>query len=235
MSSRTVVIVQSNYLPWKGYFDLISRADVCVLYDEVQYTRRDWRNRNRIKTAQGLQWLTIPVKVRSRYLQRIRETEVADPDWAQRHWASLKHAYGRAPFFADQTRWLRPLYERSAEQPRLSEINRDFLRALCDQLGIDTPLRWSWEFEGGEGERSARLLSICQALGATRYLSGPAARGYLDEALFRRSGVEVAWMDYSGYPEYPQLHGDFVHEVSLVDLLFCTGPEARRFVVGNPG
>lgn len=233
---KTAVIIQSNYIPWKGYFEMLFRADVCILYDEVQYTKNDWRNRNRIKTAQGVQWLTIPVRVAS-LSQRICETEVSDPGWGERHWKTLKQSYGRARHFEACAEWLRPLYlEPPSRAPRLlSEINRRFLGAVCQQLSIRTPLRWSWELPGNEGERTARLVTLCQAVGATRYLSGPSAKSYLDEALFARAGLELAWMDYEGYPTYRQLYGDFVHEVSILDLLFNEGTASRGFVVREQG
>lgn len=223
---KTVAIVQSNYIPWKGYFDLIRASDEFVLYDDMQFTRRDWRNRNRIKTANGLIWLTIPVQVKGRFTQRICDTLVSDPDWPAEHWRSLELAYRRAPHFASVADWLGPLYQ-GAKQPDLSSVNRHFLRAICDRLGIDTPLTSSLDY-AGSGERSERLATICEQAGASVYLSGPAARDYLDEAPFAARGISVRWFDYSGYPEYPQLWGPFEHGVSVLDLLFNAGNDAPR-------
>lgn len=225
---KTIAIVQSNYVPWKGYFDLIRSVDEFVLYDDMQFTRRDWRNRNRIKTPSGLQWLTIPVQVKGRYHQTIRETRISDPDWPAGHWRSLALAYGRAPFFADTAAWLEPLY-RGAVQQGLSAINRHFLAAICARLGIATPLVDCTAYRL-EGERSARLASICAQAGASTYVSGPAARDYLDEGAFAAHGIAVRWFDYSGYPEYPQLWGAFEHGVSILDLLFNTGPAAPDYL-----
>lgn len=223
-----VALVQSNYIPWKGYFDLIASADVFVLYDDVQYTRRDWRNRNRIKTAQGVQWLTVPVQVSGRYRQRICDVMVSDPGWAERHWRTLVHQYAKAAGFSDLGPALEALY-RSATSPRLSEINHHFLTGICEILGIATPLRWSSEF-GLSGDRCERVVGLCRQLGAATYVSGPAARAYLDEAAFREAGLALEWADYSGYPEYRQLHPPFEHQVSIVDLLLNEGREARRFL-----
>jgi len=227
---KTVAIVQSSYIPWKGYFDLIRRADEFILLDDVQYTRRDWRNRNRIKTANGLRWLTIPVEVKGRYHQAIRDTVVSDPDWASRHWRQLRQSYRDAPYFDDYAARLEPLYLECRET-HLSRVNRRFLDAICGWLGIGTPIRWSMDYEVVEG-RSERLLSLCRQAGATRYLSGPSARDYLDVDRFAADGIEVAWMDYSHYPEYPQLHGPFEHGVSILDLLFMLGHGAPAAMGG---
>jgi hypothetical protein len=225
---KTVAIVQSNYIPWKGYFDLIGAVDEFVLYDDMQFTRRDWRNRNLIKTPSGLQWLTIPVQVKGRYHQSIRETLVSDPDWAAQHWRSLALTYARAPYFAQVAEWLEPLYH-AATQPSLTAINTHFVTALCAQLGITTAITDCARYDL-DGEKSARLASICAQAGADVYISGPAARDYLDESVFAARGISVRWFDYSGYPPYPQLWGAFEHGVTLLDLLFNTGPEASRYM-----
>jgi hypothetical protein len=225
---KRVAIVQSNYVPWKGYFDLIAAVDEFILLDDAQYTRRDWRNRNKIKTSRGLKWLTVPVEVKGRYTQRIDETMIADPDWPRAHWQMLAHTYRSAPGFEQLAPRLEPLYL-ECEAERLSDVNRRFLVELCELLGIDTKLSWSTDYEPS-GAKSERLVGLCAAAGADEYLSGPAARDYLDEGMFREAGVEVAWFDYSGYPEYPQLHGPFEHGVSVLDLLLNTGSDARDYI-----
>jgi hypothetical protein len=225
---RRVAISQSNYIPWKGYFDTIASVDTFVLYDDVQYTRRDWRNRNRIKTAQGPAWLTIPVAVTGRYLQRINEVTVADPAWADTHWRTIVHQYSGAAAAADFMDDLAALY-RNSPRTRLSEINEYHLSGICAMLGIRTPLRQSSEFRLA-GDRSERLLNICRELGATVYVSAPAARDYLDVELFASAGVAVEWVDYAGYREHRQLHPPFDHHVSIVDLLLNEGRQAPRFM-----
>lgn len=224
-----VAIVQSNYIPWKGYFDLIASVDVFVLYDDAQYTRRDWRNRNRIKTAQGARWLTVPVQVTGKYLQPVREVVVSDPAWAETHWRTLVTHYSKAAGFAQVAPALDALYRDVTNKPRLSDINHHLLAGICTLLGIATPLRWSSELELS-GDRSERLLNMCRQLGASTYVSGPMARDYLDERLFQEAGIAVEWADYSGYHEYRQLHPPFDHHVSIVDLLFNEGSEARQFL-----
>ena len=229
-----VAIVQSNYIPWKGYFDLIAAVDQFILYDEMQFTRRDWRNRNLIKTPQGTQWLTVPVKVKGKYTQTIRETEIQDPSWAEAHWKTLCANYARAPHFREVSAVLEPLYREHYDN--ISDLNRRFIETICDYLGIGTTIFNSWDYSLTEG-KSERLADLCRQAGATTYISGPAAREYLDETVFADLGIAVEWFDYGGYPTYPQLWGEFVHGVSIVDLLFNSGanaPEAMKYVQRKP-
>ncbi|MEM7286885.1 MAG: WbqC family protein [Actinomycetota bacterium] len=220
-----VFITQSNYIPWRGYFHAIDRADVLVLYDHAQYTKRDWRNRNRIKTATGTRWLTIPVKVKNLSEQAIEDTRVVDGTWARGHLESIRQAYRAAPHYRDVLPVLEETYALAAGHTHLSAINAEFLDGLCRWLAIDTPMRWSREFDLRAG-RTERLLGICLDLGATTYLSGPAARNYLDISVFERAGVEVEFLDYS-YEPYPQLHGAFEPSVSIVDTMMQLGPGTR--------
>ena len=220
---KRIAILQSNYLPWKGYFDLMASVDEFVLYDDMQYTRRDWRNRNRIKTAAGLLWLSVPVMVKGRFEQTIRDTRIDGTDWVQRHWRALECSYRRAPAFDATAAWLEPLYR--CRWTHLSELNRALIEAVGARLGIATRLSNSWDYALAE-DRSERLAAICEQAGAQIYVSGPAARAYLDEAVFRRRGIAVEWFDYGPYREYPQLWGAFEHQVSIVDLLFNVGADA---------
>ena len=215
-------------MPWKGYFDAINAVDEFILLDEVQYTRRDWRNRNRIKGPDGLRWLTIPVEVKGRYHQRVDETMIAEPDWGPKHWDVLRQAYGRAPNFDAVEQRIAPLYvDRRFE--RLSDANRAFLEVIADWLGIATRISWSTDYET-TGTRGERILELCRAAGASDYVSGPAAESYLDEAVFEAAGIRVLWMDYTGYPEYPQPAAPFEHGVTILDLLFATGDEAPAYM-----
>ena len=227
-TEKSVAIVQSSYIPWKGYFDLINSVDEFILFDDRQFTKRDWRSRNRIKTAQGVAWLSIPVASKGKYTQRIDETEIADPKWTQRHWATIEHGYRHAPHFDAYGDLLRTLYLDCADV-LLSRINRRFLEAVCDVLGIRTRLTWSSAYIA-EGAKTERLVQLCKAAGATRYLSGPTARAYLDEALFAEAHIELQYMDYSNYPPYDQLYPPFEHHVSIVDLLVHTGSSARNYL-----
>jgi hypothetical protein len=227
---KRVGIVQSCYIPWKGYFDLINSVDEFVLYDDRQFTRRDWRNRNRVKTRNGTIWLTVPVHVKGRYHQRIDETVVAESGWARAHWRTMTHTYTAAPYFDAYRERFAALYEDIGEEQRLSAINRRLLEEVCDVLGIGTKLSWSTDYDAS-GTRTERLIDLCRLCGADEYLSGPTARAYLDENAFRAAGIEVTYMNYDGYPTYPQLYPPFEHTVSALDLLFQTGPEAPRYMM----
>ncbi len=225
---KTIAITQSNYIPWKGYFDVIHSVDELVLYDDVQFTKGDWRNRNRIKTQGGLKWLTVPVEVKGKYTQKIMDTRISDPRWARKHWEAIRHSYSKAEFFKDYRELFEELYLTCNEE-FLSRVNLRFLEAVNQVLDIKTAIRWSSDFKLPEG-KNERLISICREAGATKYISGPAAKEYLDESVFRQEGIEVEWMDYSNYPEYRQLFPPFEHGVSVLDLLFNEGSDAKTFM-----
>ena len=227
-AGKRVAMVQSCYIPWKGYFDLINSVDHFLLYDDAEYSKNSWRNRNRIKTANGLQWLTIPVAYSGRSRQRIDAVQVSDPGWRDRHWKSLSQSYAKARFFDDYAGGLEQLYLGGTEK-RLSAINRTFVEHVCDLLGIQTKISWTSDLDV-DGTSTERVVGLCRAVGADVYLSGPTARDYLEVDQFDRAGIEVAWMDYSGYPEYPQPHPPFEHAVTVLDLLLSTGPEARDYM-----
>lgn len=225
---KKVAIVQSNYIPWKGYFDMINMVDEFVLFDEVQYTKRDWRNRNIIKTPEGLIWLTIPVEVKGKYLQKISETKIADNTWQKKHWNSIKTNYSKSEYFHLYAEVFEELYLNCGEE-YLSRINDIFLSKICNLLDISTNIKFSSDvFE--QGERNEQLINICRKLQATDYLSGPAAKDYIDEEEFQKYGIRVHWMDYTGYPEYRQLYPPFEHGVSILDLLFNEGTNAKKFM-----
>ena len=226
---KKVAILQSNYIPWKGYFDIIGLVDEFILYDDMQYTRRDWRNRNKIKTPQGLKWLTIPVDSKGKFYQKIKETRVTGHDWAENHLQTIRMSYAHAPFFDRYEPLLVSLYEKAAEMDYLSEINYLFLTAICRELGIRTKITWSSDYPLAEG-KTERLAALVASAGGSYYLSGPAAKDYIVDEVFEKAGITLAWMDYEGYPSYPQLHGDFEHGVSILDLLFMTGPDAPRYM-----
>lgn len=226
--SKKVAIVQSNYIPWKGYFDLIAAVDEFILYDDMQYTRRDWRNRNQIKTPQGVQWLTVPVLVKGKYHQKIRETEIDGTKWAAAHWRALEQNYRRAPHFSEIAGWLEPLYLQ-VPYSHISQLNRRFIEAICKYLGINTEITNSCDYILVEG-KTERLADLCAQANGTEYISGPAAKSYVDEQVFIEKGIKLAWFDYSGYPEYPQLWGGFTHGVTILDLLFNCGKDASRYM-----
>ncbi len=227
---KKIAIIQSNYIPWKGYFDIINMVDVFVLLDDVQYTIRDWRNRNKIKVPFGdrTKWLTIPIEGKDKHKKLIKEVKVADSKWRKIHWNTIKQFYSKTPYFKEYKDIFEELYLNSHEE-FLSEVNYKFIKAINHILGIDTEIRWSYEFDIVQG-KNERLISICKQLNADVYLTGPVAKSYLDENLFAQEGIKVEWMDYSNYPEYPQLYPPFVHAVSIIDLIFNTGKNAVHYM-----
>ena len=229
-AGKRLAISQSNYIPWKGYFDLIASVDRFVVYDSVQFTKNDWRNRNLIKTQAGLQWLSIPVGADIH--RRIRDVELPPSPWRLKHWKSIAAAYARAPFFSDVAAWLEPLY-REAQDARLSEFNVRLMRAICGYIGVRTEIV-THDGVHCEQDRVMKLVEICHRHGAGVYVSAPAGRQYIDPATFARNGLALEWFDYAGYPCYPQLHGPFVHQVSILDALFNCGPHRERFLRREP-
>jgi hypothetical protein len=226
---KKIAILQSNYIPWKGYFDIINMVDEFILYDDMQYTRRDWRNRNQIKTANGLQWLTIAVDSKGKFYQKINETKVSDPKWAHDHWKTICYSYAKAPYFKTYAPLLEQLYAQAGNMEYLSQINHLFLTEICKLLGIQTRITWSSDYTLVDG-KTERLAGLVASAGGSYYLSGPAAKDYIVDEVFEKAGIQLAYIDYSGYPEYPQLHGDFTHNVSILDLLFMTGPDAPKYM-----
>ncbi len=226
---KRIAVVQSNYIPWKGYFDLIAAVEEFIIYDDMQFTRRDWRNRNRIKTPAGTQWLTVPVQVKGHYHQSIRETRIDNQSaWARDHWQAFIHNYRRATHFESVAALFEPLYLHH-DYTHLSVLNRTFIETVCEYLGITTKISDSRDYQLLPG-KTERLADLCLQSGANAYLSGPAARAYLDTEAFSRRGIDLQFFDYADYPPYPQLWNDFVHEVSIMDLLFNCGPDAPRYM-----
>lgn len=226
---KRVAVLQSNYIPWKGYFDLIHSVDYFIWYDDVQYTKNDWRNRNIIKTSMGLQWLTIPCSDKGNPL--INEVKPSSTNWQKKHWKTLTQAYSKAPYFNDYRELFEELYC-GHNFEFLYQINRVFIERICQEcLGINACFLDSAEYDP-QGQKQDRLLDILKKISADTYLSGPAAKSYIDEKEFQRQNISLEWMDYRGYPEYQQLHGDFEHGVSILDLLFNVGKSAPGYIWG---
>ncbi len=224
-----VAVIQSNYLPWKGYFDIIHDVDCFVFYDDTQFTKNDWRNRNLIKTPSGTSWLTIPVGTATNRL--IREVAIVDQRWSTKHWKSIRQYYSRAPHFGAYGPFFEhALLERSWQN--LSELNQFLVISIAKNfLGITTEFRDSVEFQA-QGNKADRLLDLLRRAGAETYVSGPSARDYIDASRFAEAGVRLVYKSYAGYPEYPQAYPPFTHAVSIVDLLFNVGPDAPWHIWG---
>lgn len=226
---KKIAILQSNYIPWKGYFDLINMVDEFILYDDVQYTKNDWRNRNKIKTSQGIKWLTIPV-YQKKLEQKIKDTKINDKKWNIKHWKNISQNYVKAEYFKDFKDMFEDLYL-NCDEEYLSQINYKFIMAINQILGIKTKIRFSSEFNlKTQQGKTEKLLDICKYCNANIYISGPAAKGYFDENLANKNNIKVEWMDYSGYKEYKQLYPPFEHGVTILDLIFNTGPNVKKYL-----
>jgi len=226
---KKVAIIQSNYIPWKGYFDIIHDVDLFVFLDDVQYTIRDWRNRNKVKTSQGLCWLTIPVG--SQRDRLIYEVEIVEGSWAQKHWETIKQSYAKAPFFKMCQGFFESVYL-DTKWTNLSELNQFLVKTISKEfLGIKTDFTDSRQYHA-EGHKLERLIDLLIKVNAELYVSGPAAKDYIEENKFKEAGIGLIFKDYSGYPEYPQLFPPFEHAVSILDVLFNCGPAASDYIWG---
>ena len=214
-------IHQPQYLPWLGYFDKMDRADVFVFLDDTQFKKNEWQNRNRIKTAQGWQWITVPVM--HHFGQNIRDVKINnDLRWPHKHTQALRQNYGKAGYFERYWPFFEEMFAR--EWAGLGELNMHVVTGIARELGIDTTLLVSSEV-GKEGEASEALISICKRVGADAYLSGEGGRGYVEEERFEEAGIALEYQQYQ-HPEYPQRFGEFVSHLSVVDLLFNVGPDS---------
>jgi hypothetical protein len=225
------VIVQPSYIPWRGHFDLIHRADVFVFYDDVQYDKHGWRNRNRVKTPRGSEWLTIPVRSKGNVVEHTPtyQIEIADASWPRKHLRTLTQLYRNAPHFAEYQPWLESIY--AAPPKLLADFTIATTIAIAERLGItQTKFMRSSELNAS-GTKTDRLIEILRQLGATHYLSGPSAKEYIEPEKFERAGIALEWMEYA-YPEYPQLHPPFDPFVTVLDLMFMTGADAHRYIWG---
>lgn len=224
-----VVVIQSNYIPWKGYFDIIHEADVFFFYDDVQYTKNDWRNRNKIKTPGGTKWLTVPVGFNLGDL--ISDIKLEDNDWQKKHWMTLEQFYSQAPHFDLYCEFFKEVYL-EMKWDKLSDLNQFLIKTISQRfLGMDTEFRDSRELNP-IGKKADRVMDLLKKAGADIYISGPSAKNYIAEDTFKEARIKLEYKDYSGYPEYSQFHPPFNHYVTILDLLFHTGPEAPYYIWG---
>jgi hypothetical protein len=235
---KTVIIIQSNYVPWRGYFDMARRADEVILLDSVQFTRRDWRNRNTLKTPQGVHWLTVPVRTKGAFRQSIYDTQVSDSRWTEAHIRTIDANYRKAGAYDAVAPWLFQALRAAGRNASLSDINRSLQEAVLAKLGIGVPIRFCRDVLPVEETKDMgptdRLVALSRAAGASCYLSGPAAKTYLETDKFARHGIEVAWMEYGPYPEYRQCWGPFVDHLSIIDLLLNCGVDSIRYLAKSP-
>lgn len=226
-----VVILQPSYIPWRGYFDQIRRADLFVFYDDVQYDKRSWRNRNQIKTSRGKKWLTIPVYARGAQTENIPVNQIRiawDEPWNRNHLMAVRHSYAKAPHYDQYRPLLETFYQRRGEF--LADFTIEFTIALARELGIaHTRFLRSSEIPGIDGNKTDRLVQILKSVEATHYISGPSARDYIEPEKFRAVGITLEYMEYN-YPEYPQLYPPFDPFVTILDLLFMMGPQSINYI-----
>lgn len=224
---KKVAIIQSNYIPWKGYFDMIRAVDLFIFHDDLQYTKGDWRNRNKIKTPHGTSWLTIPCGTSEKRL--ICEVELTDSSWQKKHWQVIQQNYSKAAYYD----FYKPFFEEIFLQKKwqnLSDFNQFVIRKISKEiLNVNTIFEDSrdYQLQNHKAERVRELLVKCKA---DIYLSGPSAKSYLSSSFLEEVGIELKWMDYSGYPEYHQLFPPFDHNVSILDLIFNEGDNAIKYM-----
>jgi hypothetical protein len=219
-----IVILQPSYLPWSGYFDQMFKSDAFVIYDDVQYDKHGWRNRNRIKTARGPQWLTVPVLIKGRNSPINREVEINNTvSWQTKHLRSIVQNYSKAPFFKPTLDLVQNILER--QWRFLIDLNMAFIQMIVEQLGLDTKIYFSSELKIPNAGKTERLIEICRYFRADTFLEGDAGKEYIDERLFARADVQLEYHGYQ-HPVYRQLHGDFIPYMSVIDLLFNHGADS---------
>lgn len=224
------VVLQPAYIPWRGYFHEILKSDVFVFYDDIQYDDRGWRNRNRVKSPTGSRWLTIPVSSKGAQINKIPINEIRicwDEEWNAKHWNSIKHLYGKAPYFKLYEGLLAEFYIR--RPVLLADFTIELTIALANCLGIEGTRFVRSSSLKVDGNKTERLINILQLCGATHYITGPSARAYLEEERFSSAGISLEYMMYN-YPAYPQLYPPYDSQVSILDLLFMTGHAAADFI-----
>lgn len=226
---KKVAVLQSNYIPWKGYFDIIHDVDEFIFHDDLQYTKNDWRNRNQIIVQEKKKWLTIPVGTDEHRL--ILDVCMEDSAWQRKHYFLLEMAYHKAPFFHRYREFLQFVYMEKV-WGYLYELNRFLIQHISHEfLQIRTKFSDSRDYQT-HGTKHEKLLSLVKATNADIYVSGPAAMDYIVSDDYEKSGVKLIWKDYSGYPAYPQYSEKFTHHVSIWDLLFHVGDEAPYYIWG---
>lgn len=219
-------IIQSNYIPWKGYFDIINDVDVFIFYDSVQYTTRDWRNRNLIKTDLGGRWLSVPVGGDRKRL--INETHVKNERWQLEHFKTIQYFYKKSKYYKLFEEFLHNFYIEK-KWNHLSDLNQYLIKKISiDFLGIEVKFLNSSDLtKVGNGQDA--ILSMLKQVGADVYVSGPSAKNYIEDSKFKNAGIDLVWKEYGPYKEYDQFHPPFLHNVSILDLLFHCGHDAGLY------
>ncbi len=228
------VILQPSYIPWRGYFHQIFKSDIFIFYDDVQYDKEGWRNRNQIKTAQGLKWLTIPVYTKGVVKERIPINKIEicwDKPWNEHHWKGIQFAYRKAPFFDHYENIFKEIYR---EKPKfLADFTIRTTIKIAQEIGMkNVKFLRSSNIKGITGEKTDRLIELIKHVGADHYISGPSARNYIEAEKFENARIKLEYMTYE-YPQYKQLYPPYEPKVSIVDLMLMTGPKSLSFITGE--
>ena len=227
--ANKIIITQSNYIPWKGYFTTMKKATHIILYDDAQYTRRDWRNRNKIITQKGPTWLTIPIDVKGKFDQKVNEAKVKNNQWPIDHWNKIRENYKKAPCFKQYSKYFEDIYlKQLPKYEYLSDINRIMLKECINLLDIKIEVLDSRDFDI-RGGKTGKLINICKDLEANEYFTGPAAKGYMEESLFDENNIKLTYYDLENFPEYKQMWKGFSHHVSILDMFFNLGDETNKY------
>jgi hypothetical protein len=233
---KRVTLLQSNYLPWRGYFDFMAKSDEFIVYDSCQYTVNDWRNRNQVKMLDGVRWITVPVITKGRFGQRIVDAEVVDHKWAKTHLGTLTTSVSKAAFGKPVLDLLGDCYARAGKSRWLHEINVSFLETIHSYLGFECRLTDDSEY-GLESiadlSPSAKVAELVRRAGGDRYLTGPRGLDYLEPADFTAREIAIEVLDYSTLAPYPQLYGEFVDHLSVIDLLANVGAESASHLTAT--
>lgn len=227
---KKVAVLQSNYIPWKGYFDIIHDVDLFIFYDEVQYTKNDWRNRNRILTKTGAQWITVPTG--DNIHRSILDVEIKNSLWQKKHWNSIVGSYSRAPYFKKYKEFFEYVYLEK-KWTKLYELNRYIIINIASEfLDMSTKFEDSRNFQT-EGKKDEKLLSLLKQVKTDIYISGPSASEYMNIDNYKKNDIEIKWKKYHDYPKYRQRYEPFTHYVSIIDLLFNVGENAQYYIWGH--
>lgn len=226
---KKIAILQPNYIPWKGVFDLINRVDTFVFFDDVQYTKKDWRNRNKIKTKEGDIWLTIPVITKGKKDQLILEAMIQpDTKWQEKHYQTIVNNYKNAKYFDKSHHILEEIYL-NKEWENLCELNIFSTKLIAEVLGIDVSWVRSSDLELHGDKSGERVVKICKKLDCNYFINGPASRQFMNEELFRENGIRLEYMEYN-YREYEQMYKPFSHNVTVLDTIFNCGDQAPKYI-----
>ena len=229
MKPRKIAILQPNYIPWKGVFDLINQVDVFVFYDDVQYTKKDWRSRNKIKSPNGEHWITVPVITKGKREQLISEAEIDNTqNWQSKHYKSILGSYSKAPYFDQYSYIIDEIYINN-KWKKLVDLNIFSTKLIADILGIKVEWYKSSDYNFTGDKSGEKVVKLCKQFDCNYFINGPASKAFMNQELFNKNNIELKYMEYE-YPQYKQLYPPFDHYVTVLDTIFHCGEEAKKFI-----